>query len=148
MSWATALAILAAYSGDQAPAPRQPEVVCDLAPVLAGHFEGPSFVREHIQESAAAPLRFTFRDIDPKAGTAKMNVEPDTFDQAVMVAVEDGAISYLQEQPGIGKMVVATQTKPTDQGWPATMSQHGWRPDGQLWLRAAAGLCRMRARRE
>lgn len=135
----TALVVVAATSGDQAVTTGQPEVVCDLTPVLAGRFEGPSFVREQLTASSAARIRFTFRDIDPKAGAAKLNVEPDTFDQPVAVSVENGAIFYLQEQPGIGKMIVATQTKPTEEGWPATMSQHGWTSDGQLWLRGAPG---------
>jgi len=142
-----ALILLAAATADSAGAPPQPEVVCDLTPVLSGHFEGSRFVREELSGSPAKTVRFTFRDIDPKAGTARLNVEPDTFDQPVAVSVESGAISYLQEQPGVGKMVVATQTKPTDQGWPATMSQHGWTAEGSLFIRTATGMCRMRARR-
>jgi hypothetical protein len=127
--------------------PRQPEVVCDLTTVLIGRFVGSSFVREDLAGADGRPLRLTFREVDPKAGTARMVAEPDTFDQAAAVTVEDGAITYLQEQPNVGKMIVATRTKPTDQGWPATMSQHGWSKDGGLFVRTASGICRMRARR-
>lgn len=34
------------------------------------------------------------------------------------MTVDKGVIVYLQEQPGIGKLLVATQTKPTADGWP------------------------------
>ena len=89
----------------------------------------------------------TFRDIDARAGIAKLQVEPDVFEQPVAVTVENGAITYLQEQPGVGKMIVATQTKPSENGWPAMMSQHGVDAGGNLLVRVATGLCRMRARR-
>ncbi|WP_375458560.1 hypothetical protein [uncultured Enterovirga sp.] len=52
---------------------------------------------------------------------------------------------YLHEKLGVSKMIVSTANKPTSEGWPAVMSQHGW-SGGELTMRAASGLCRMRAR--
>lgn len=74
------------------------------------------------------------------------NRSPDTFEQPVAVTIEQGAITYLQEQQlNVGKLVIATQTKSTDQDWPAIISQHGWTAEGGLSVRTATGMCRMRA---
>lgn len=125
---------------------RQPEVVCDLVPILAGAFDGARLSRHELVRENAETIRLTFRDIDPKAGTARMIVgEGASGEMAVAVTVDAGAIVYLHEKPGVSKMIVSTGNGPTSEGWPAVMSQHGW-SGGELTIRAASGLCRMRAR--
>lgn len=125
---------------------RQPEVVCDLTPMLAGAFEGSRLSRHDLVRENAEAIRLTFRDIDPAAGTAKMIVgQGASGELPVAVTVDAGAIVYLHERPGVSKMIVSTANKPTAEGWPAVMSQHGW-SGGELTIRAASSLCRMRAR--
>lgn len=105
---------------------RQPEVVCDLTPILAGAFEGSRFFRHDLVRENAEAIRLTFRDIDPAARTAKMTVgQGASGELAVTVTVDAGAIVYLHEKPGLSKMIVSTANKPTAEGWPAVMSQHG-----------------------
>lgn len=122
---------------------RQPEVVCDLKPVLAGTIEaGQLRTRDD-----AEPIRLTFRDLDPKAGTGKVLFGAGASgEEFVAVTVEAAVITYLHERAGVSKMIVTTANKPTPEGWPAVMSQHG-SGSGAITIRAATGFCRMRARR-
>lgn len=125
---------------------RQPEVVCDLVPILAGAFDGARLSRHELVRENAETIRLTFRDIDPKAGTARMIIgEGASGEMDVAVTVDAGAIVYLQEKPGVSKMIVSTANRATSEGWPAVISQHGW-SGGELTIRAPSGLCRMRAR--
>lgn len=84
--------------------------------------------------------------MDPVNATAFMVFEGDRRQLSVAMTVEEGAITYLREEPNLGKLLVATQTKPTDQGWPAIMSQHSWTEEGGLRVRTATGMCRVRGR--
>jgi hypothetical protein len=122
--------------------PRQPEVVCDLGPVLVATIEtGTLRARE-----AVDTVRITFRDIDPKAGTARVIFgEGASGEEFAAVTVDANAITYLVERAGVFKMIVTTGNKATVEGWPAMMSQHG-SSGGELTMRTAAGSCRMRAR--
>ena len=90
-------------------APRQPEVVCDLTPILAGAFDGPRLSRHDLVRENAEAIRLTFRDINPVAGTASMIVGQGASGEfAVAVTVDAGAIVYLHERPGVSKMIVST----------------------------------------
>lgn len=142
-----ALALTTAVLSPAAAQPvRQPEVVCDHTPILAGAFEGSRLSRHDLVRENAELVRLTFRDIDPAAGTAKMiGGQGVSGELPVSVSVDAGAIVYLHEKPGVSKMIVSTGTKPTVEGWPVVMSQHGW-ARGELTVRAASGTCRMRAR--
>ena len=141
-----AFALGAVVSRAEAQPVRQPEIVCDLAPMLAGAFEGSRLARHDLVRENAEAIRLTFRDIDPAAGKAKMIVgEGASGEFAVAVTVDADAIVYMHEKPGMSKMIVSTANKPTSEGWPAVMSQHGW-SGGELPIQAASGLCRMRAR--
>lgn len=122
------------------PAP-QPELVCDLSPILSGTMRGGALD----QTGRGEPLRITFRDMAPKAGTAKMTVgEGASGEQPVGLAVENGALAFLAEKEHASKTMVTVQTSPTATGWPAVMSQHGW-SGGELAVRAYTGACRLRS---
>ena len=144
MSLLISLAVLAALTNAE-PSGKQ-EIACELTPVLVGRFNGPSFEKDALEGPPATILRFVFRDMDPAQAVATMIFEGDRRQLSVAMTVEEGAITYLREEPNLGKLLIATQTKPTDQGWPAIMSQHSWTEAGGLRVRTATGMCRLRQR--
>ena len=102
--------------------PRQPEVVCDLGPVTVGTIEaGTLRTRE-----AADTIRITFRDIDPKAGTARV-----TFGEGAS-GEEFAAVTVGRERHNLPRQAGRRVQDDRDDeqqgdgcGWPALMSQHG-----------------------
>ncbi len=138
------LAVLAALTTGEPPGKQ--EIACELTPVLVGRFIGSRFERDEPGDANASTLRFVFRDIDPAQAVATMVFEGDRRQLSVAMTVEEGAITYLREEPNLGKLLIATQTKPTEQGWPAIMSQHSWTEAGGLRVRTATGMCRLRQR--
>lgn len=121
---------------------RQPEVVCDLGPVTVAVVEAGKLRTREVAET----VRLTFRDLDRVAGTARVTIgEGASGDEFAAVTVDANAITYLVERAGVFKLIVTTGNKATAEGWPAMMSQHG-SSGGELTLRNATGLCRMRAR--
>lgn len=140
-----AIAIIVGHLSAAAQPARQPEVVCDLSPVLVGGIEGGK-LRTDLSPASAEPMRLTFRDINPVSGSANMIVGDGASGvQAVGVTVDSGAIVYLHERPGVSKMLVTTGNEPSPEGWPAVASQHGW-AGGKVTVLTLTGLCRMRAR--
>lgn len=115
------------------------DVVCDLRTVLAGRADGGPLAHD------GPTLPLTFRDQDPTAGRALMIVGNEPYETAVGMTIDKEAIVYLQEQSGVGKLLISTASKATPDGWPAVASQHGW-AEGDLKIRVLTGLCRMRLR--
>lgn len=127
-------------------AANQPQLVCDLTPVLSGLIEGDRLRTYDLVRENAEPVRITFSAMDPKAGIARMIVgEGALGDMDVAMTTEPGVITFLAERSRASKMLVTVQTKapPSPQGWPVVMSQHGW-PEGNVTLRVFSGACRLR----
>ena len=125
----------------------QPQLVCDLTPILSGVIEGDRLRAYDLVRENAELVRLTFSAMDPKAGTARMIVgEGASGEMDVAMTTEPGVIGFLAEKSRASKLLVTVQTKapPSPQGWPAVMSQHGW-PEGTVTLRAFSGACRLRA---
>lgn len=131
-----------ACAAAQAP-PKPPEIVCDVTTVLlAGRMDGQVLRTEGVTVPGSPAARLTFRGHDAQNGRAALLIDDEPAENPVGMTVDQGAIVYLQEQPGIGKLLVATQAKPTADGWPATATLNG-----TLTLRVMTGRCRARPAR-
>lgn len=120
-----------------------PEIVCDLTAVSAGHLDAKMFV----PDPPAKPLRLTFRGHDPKAGTARMQIDDDPAEHQVRMTADPGAIVYLLQEPGIGKLLVSTAAKASPDGWSAVATRHQW-STGVLTAELMAGACRYRSSKD
>ena len=117
----------------------QPQLVCDLTPVLSGAVEGDRLRTYDLVRENAEPVRITFSVMDPKAGTARMIVgEGASGDLDMAMTSEPGVITFLAEKSQASKMPVTVQTKapPSPQGGPpscrSTAGQRATSPCGPL----------------